>query len=396
MPRKRGQNEGSIYRMKDRRWRAAVSIGWKNSKRVRKTFTAQTRTEVAEKLIQALRSRQLGLPIAPEKQTVGQFLCSWLEKHAKSKVRPLTYRSYSWIIHKHLVPALGKIPLIKLTAQQVETFLSERLAAGFKPRTVQHIHATLRVALNSAVRLDMLPRNVAQLVRPPSVSHREVAPFTREEAQRFFEIIKDDRLQALWTLTVAVGLRQAEALGLLCDSIDLENGVLTVRHTLQRIDSKLSLVDTKTARSRRTLVLPPFAVAALVAHQARQQRARELAGTKWRETGFMFTTQIGTPLDGPTVSRRFRRMLQNAGFRALRYHDLRHICASVLLAQGVHPRLAMEALGHSTIAVTMNTYSAVIPALRKEVASQIEAAFGPVATCVATQDTDTAQTEMPN
>ena len=145
-----------------------------------------------------------------------------------------------------------------------------------------------------------------------------------------------------------------------------------MRHTLQRIDGKLTLVDMKTVRSLRALVLPHFAVVTLAAHCAQQLRERAPRGTRWRETGFVFTTQIGTPQDGPAVSRRFRLMLQKAGFVAARLHDLRHLRASALLAQGVHPRLAVEALGHSTIVVTMNTYSLVIPSLRKAAAGKVE------------------------
>ena len=156
------------------------------------------------------------------------------------------------------------------------------------------------------------------------------------------------------------------------------------------------LAEPKTARSRRTLTIPQFARDALLAHRSRQEREKAVAGNRWKETGFVFTTTIGTPLDGPTVSRQFRRLLEKAGFRPMRFHDLRHVCASLLLTQGTHPRLVMEMLGHSTISVTMNTYSHVIPPLRNEVADQMDAALAPVATRVATLQPLSRRETAPN
>ena len=383
--RKRGQNEGSIYRMQDGRWRAAVSVGWKDGKRVRKVLTGKTRRDVSERLTVLLRSQQRGLPVALGKQTVGQFLQRWLTECAKPKVRPLTYSSYSWIVNSHLVPCLGRIRLGRLAPEQIQAFLNDRLAANYTPRTVQHILATLRVVLKQAAKWDLVARNAASLVSSPSVKPLEVQPFTPEETEVFLSVIREDRLEGLYALSVAVGLRQGESRGLLWECIDFNKRSLQVRHTLQRVKGKgLVLAEPKTARSRRTLTIPQFAQDALLAHRARQEREKAMAGNRWKETGFVFTTTIGTPLDGPTVSRQFRRLLEKAGFRPMRFHDLRHVCASLLLSQGTHPRLVMEMLGHSTISVTMNTYSHVIPALRNEVADQMDAALAPVATQVAT------------
>ena len=395
--RKRGANEGSIYHMKDGRWRAAVSVGWRNGKRVRKTFTGKTRRDVSERMTALLRSQQLGLPVAPEKQTVGQFLARWLTECSKPKVRPLTYGSYSWIVNNHLVPCLGGIRLDRLAPERVQAFLNDRLAANYKPRTVQHILATLRVALRQATKWELVPRNVASLVSSPSVKRLEVQPFTPEETQAFLAAIRGDRLEGLYTLSVAVGLRQAESRGLLWECIDFNKRSLQVRHALQRLKGKgLVLAEPKTARSRRTLTIPQFAQDGLLAHRARQEREKAVAGNRWKETGFVFTTTIGTPLDGPTVSRQFRRLLEKAGFRPMRFHDLRHVCASLLLSQGTHPRLVMEMLGHSTISVTMNTYSHVIPPLRNEVADQMDAALAPVATRVATLQPLSRRETAPN
>ena len=144
---KRGQNEGTIFQRSDGRWTAAINLGWRNGRRKRKYLYGTTRREVQEKLTRALRDQQLGIPVVTERQTIGQFLHSWLDQVAKPNVRPSTYGSYSWIIDRHLAPGLGRFPLPKLSPQQVQSFLNEKLESGLAPRTVQHIHATLRVVL---------------------------------------------------------------------------------------------------------------------------------------------------------------------------------------------------------------------------------------------------------
>jgi integrase len=187
---------------------------------------------------------------------------------------------------------------------------------------------------------------------------------------------------------MAIGLRQGEALGLHWADINFETGALAVRNSLQRVKGKLQLVEVKGQKSRRTITLPQVAISALVKHRAGQEQERQFAGDRWQEAGFVFTTMVGTPLDGPTVTHRFQAALKRAGLHRIRFHDLRHTCATLLLAQGVHPRLIMEILGHSQIAITMNLYAHVIPAMKKEVAAQMDSILAPpdgVATTVATK-----------
>ncbi len=168
-------------------------------------------------------------------------------------------------------------------------------------------------------------------------------------------------------------LRRGEALGLRWTDVDLDTSTLKVRTSLQRVDGRLQLVEPKTARSRRTIALPQSAIIALRHHRVRQLQERLLAGQRWHDTGMVFTTTIGTPLDPRNVYRHFQRALAEAGLPQKRFHDLRHTCATLLLAQGVHPRGVMDILGHSQIALTMDTYSHVIPALQREAAGRMDA-----------------------
>jgi integrase len=298
---------------------------------------------------------------------------NWLSDTAQPSVRPSTFKGYDGKIRTHILPALGNVRLVKLTPQYLEAFLNQKRAAGLSPQTVRHLRAILRAALSDALRWGIVPRNVATLVDGPRVPHHDVQPLAPSEAQTLLEAVRTHRLGALFSVALSVGLRQGEALGLRWEDVDLEGGTLTVRKTLQRIAGEFVLLEPKTARSRRTIALPSVAVRALRTHRARQMEERLMAGSMWEdEWDLVFTTATGRPLHGTNVTRAFQQLLASAGLRRQRFHDLRHSCASLLLAQGVHPRVVMETLGHSQIALTMNIYSHVLPELQREAAARMD------------------------
>jgi len=368
MAKRRGNAEGSIYKRADGRWAASVSLG--NGRR--KSFYGRTREEVASRLTSALKAKQDGLPLVGERQTVGQFLAHWLENSVKPSVRDSTFRGYESKLRMHLTPALGHLRLSKLSPQVLEAFFNRKVNEGMAPRTVQHLRAIIRAALNDALRWGLVSRNAAALVDGPRVPQTEIQPFTPEEARSFLQVIEGQRLGGLYCVAIAAGLRQGEALGLTWEDIDLETGTVSVRQALHYARGAFHLVEPKTPRSRRTIALPVVAVAALRRHRARQHTERLAAGPLWEDWGLVFTTATGRPLQGPAVTRGFQQLLARAGLRRQRFHDLRHACASLLLAQGVHPRVVMETLGHSQIALTMNTYSHVLPALQREAAASMD------------------------
>jgi len=337
----------------------------------------KTRAEAADKLTKALKLVQDGLPIPGERQTVGQWLETWLEESAKPAIRPATYASYSCLVRMHLIPELGHVPLAKLTPQQIQSLLNRKLASGLAPRRVAMIRGVLRTALNQALRWGLVARNVATLVSPPRASHFEVRPLDPAQSRAFLDAVRGDRLEALYTVALAIGLRQGEALGLRWEDVELDAGLLHVRHALQRIDGKLQLVEPKSARSRRTIVLPDVVRDALHAHRVRQTEQRLAVGAEWEEAGFVFTTELGRPLNDSNVTHMFQRHLKRAGLPRQRFHDLRHACASLLLAQGVSPRVVMEVLGHSQITLTLDTYSHVMPGLQADAAARMHALLAP-------------------
>jgi integrase len=373
---KRGHNEGGIYkRAEDDRWVGSLSLGYEGGKRRRRYVYGKTRREVQDKLATLRRAHEDGLPVGPEKLTLDTYLQQWLENSARPTIRPKTYASYAEILRLYIVPDLGHIPLTKLRPPDVQAWMNKRLASGLSARTVQYAHAVLRRALGQAQKWGMVPRNVATLVSPPRIRRPEAQFLTPEQARVFLESMNGHRLEGLFTVSMLLGLRPGEALGLHWRDVDLDAGRLAVRVALHRIDGRLQIDELKTARSRRSIPLPAVALAALRSHRARQLEERLAAGEHWEEHGLVFTTATGRPMIEQTVAWNFHRAIARAGLPDLRFYDLRHTCASLLLAQGVHMRVVMEILGHSQIAMTMNTYSHVTAQLQRNAADQLDALF---------------------
>jgi integrase len=366
----RGHNEGSIYqRASDGLWVAALTL----PSGKRKAYYGKTRPEAKAKLKAAQHDLDAGLDLDAAKTTVGQFLDRWLEDTAKPTVRPSTYESYRLHVERHLKSGIGHLPLAKLTPQHVQKLLNDKAKAGLSARTVQLTRATLRRALGYAVKWSLVSRNVATLVDPPRTVRTPVQPLTVDQVRRFLDATKDDRLGPLFHVAIASGLRQGELLGLRWEDVDLVAGTVTVRRALQRIDKRPVFVEPKTERSRRTVNLPASAVAAMKVQKDRQAFARQAAGVHWEEQGLVFASTIGTPLDAPNVTHRLQALLKQAELPRQRFHDLRHCCASLMLANGEHPRVVMETLGHSQISLTMNTYSHVMPAMQRDAADRLDA-----------------------
>ncbi len=370
--RKRGQNEGGCYQRKDGRWEATITVAVVDGKPRRKSYYGRTKAEAMAAMRAAQRERDAGLPVDVPRQTVAQFLDRWLADVVKPSVAPKTYSSYAETVRVHIKPALGHHRLPKLSPQQVQELLSAKSAAGLSPRTVGYIRTVLRIALNRAVKWGVVARNVAALTDPPRGVRTERSPLTPEQARALLAAAEGDRLEALYRVAVALGLRLGEALGLRWEDVDLDAGALRVRFALQRIDGKLALKAPKTEKSRRALTMPPSLVAALRAHRVRQLEERLVAGSRWVDSGLVFTNTIGGPLEPSNVLKGFKRLLASAGLPDQRFHDLRHCAASLMLAQGVPMRVVMDVLGHSQMATTADLYSHVMPAAHREVAGAMD------------------------
>ena len=245
MAKKRGRNEGTIFQRKDGRWCGVVDLGWEGGKRKRKWLYGATRKAVADALNKALRDNSQGLRIAVERQTLGQFLSRWLAESVKPSVRPLTYEQYAQHVRLYIEPRIGKVQLSKLGSQQVQSLVHAKLKEGLSPRTVQITLFVLRRALAQAAKWDLIVRNVAELVDSPRVERKEVKPPTGEQVQAFLRALKGERLEALFTVGFALGLRRGEVLGLRWEDVDFENRTISIKQAVQRSGGKHATGDEK-------------------------------------------------------------------------------------------------------------------------------------------------------
>lgn len=377
MSARRGHGEGSIYqRASDGRWVGVLDLGWHDGKRKRRTVYGATRAEVVKELTALRRAQEKGLDLLARPRTLSEWLDEWLtEIKTGDGTRPTTLARYRGVVEKQLKPGLGKLRLDKLAPRDVQRFLAS-LGDDLSAATVTKVHGVLRVALSDAERLDLVTRNVAKSVRPPSIREPERRSLDVEEARRFLDVASGDRLECVFVLGLTLGLRRGEVLGLRWRDVDMAARTLQVVQALQRAEGQLMLVAPKTKRSRRLLPLPETAVVALERHRVRQVAERLKAGAIWTDSGLVFTSTVGTPMEPRNVNRRFDELRARAGLPWLRLHDLRHGCATFLLAQGVEPRTVMEVLGHSTYRLTMDLYGHALPDRMRAAAEVMDRAVG--------------------
>jgi integrase len=358
-PKRKPSGSGTVYRRKDGRYEAAVWVTTPNGQRRRKRVYGHTYEEAHEKYVALMRQVHQGYRVATRSQRVDEFLRYWLEEVARPSVRRTTYAKYETFIRLYLAPGFAKKRLEKLTTADVRAFLNAQRDDGVSAHKMQAMHAILRTALQNAMREDLVARNVAALVRIPQAGPREFRPWSVDEAITFLDTARRHPLYAAFVLVIALGLRRGEVLGIAWEDVDLENGTVRVRQQLQRIAGELQLTDVKTRRSGRMVPLPDLCIRALRKRKAEQAADRLAAGERWRETGLVFTTRHGTPVEPRNLARIFDLQCEHSGVRRIRLHDTRHTCASLLAAAGTHPRTIMAILGHSQIGVTMNVYTHV-------------------------------------
>ena len=354
-----------------------MTLGYRGGKQRRKSIYGKTRQEVAQKLSKALIDKRQGSIVADERLTLAAFLDSWLYGTAKSRLRRSTFVRYETLLRLHVLPSLGRIPVNKLSPQDVQHLIKDLLAAGLAPRTVIQVRAILRTALNQAVRHSLAQKNSAALSDAPKVPAFKPAYLDAVQAERLLAACKGHSLEAFVTLALTSGLRVGELLGLSWGDIDFDNRTLTVKRQQLRVGKEVIVCEPKTERSARTIPLTQMAIDALLNLKEWQISEHRADLEKRVLSGRVFTNENGALLQSGTVLRQFQRLVAQAGLPKMRLHDLRHSCATLLLAKAVHPRVVMEILGHSTIAMTMNVYSHVVPEIVRDAADAMDSVFSP-------------------
>lgn len=365
------KGRGGITRRKDGRYQGTY-VG---SDGVKRYVLHVERKVVEAALDEATRLRDAGVFVAGPSQSTGQFLTTWLAATSPD-LRPRTAERYESLLRVHVIPALGEIPLRKLQAQQLAE-LYGRLRDTLAPATIATLHAILHSAFGLAVEWNAIARNPTDAVRPPRVERREMQVLSVPEIGQLFTAARGDPLEALYVLAVTSGLRQGELLALRWRDVDLERAVLEVNGTLTRVGAGWSRTRPKTPGSYRTVPLSERAVAALRSHRIRM--AEQLLPLRQRTEGdvFVFLSPLGEPYNGFRITERhFKPLLRRAGLREIRFHDLRHAFASLMLSQGTRPDLVSRMLGHSSPAITMSVYAHLLPGDEAAAMKRLDAALG--------------------
>ncbi len=366
--KRRGCGEGSIYQRTNGTWCATYSAGYnEKGKRKRRTIFGKTKQAVQNKLHKLLSEVAAGTPVEPHRMTVGEFMDRWLTGAAKTVVKPTTYANYEGVIKNHIKPHLSGVPLQKLAVIHIQGLYSAMARDGKSAETIRLTHAVLRRALKQGVRWRLIPYNVCADVDRPRVAKADIAPLNAEQVAKFLKVTEHDRHSALFTLAIAAGMRSGELFGLQWPDVDLKAGVIMVTHTLTELQGKLFLTEPKAAKGRRCINLPAVAIEALKKHR-KQMRAEGHDDVPW-----VFCDTQGGPLRRSHFRERvFKPLLKKAGLPDIRFHDLRHTSATLLLSAGVHPKIVQERLGHSQISVTLDTYSHVLPTMQLEAADKLD------------------------
>jgi integrase len=293
-------------------------------------------------------------------------------------VRPSTWVSYQGLLEAYVIPTLGGVELQQLTPAHLASLYQELLASGRRHRpgglsakTVRNVHVLMHRALRDAVRWGYTVRNVAAAADPPKAKPAELQVWTPGQLRAFLTYVRQDRYYAAWLLAATTGMRRGELLGLRWVDVDLAAGRVAVRQPRVVVDHAVYTSEPKTARSRRSIALDSATVAALREHQARQAAERVVVGPGYQDSGLVFTRPDGSPIHPHLFSDWFKQHVRRAGLPKIRLHDVRHSYASAALAAGIAAKVVSERLGHATIAITMDTYSHVLPGLDERAAATV-------------------------
>jgi integrase len=371
--RRRINGDGSVYkRQQDGYWVGAFFARTTTGARKRVVVYGRTLDEVRDKLGKAQQQARAGVPVSHEPWKLGPYLEYWLENFVKRNRRPATYNLYEMNVRLYLTPGLGGRRLTGLTVPVVQEFLNKRLEQGDSVRKVQVMRTVLSAALSRAVREELIVRNVARLVELPQWQRGTIRPWSADEARSFLAAAKPDPLYAAFVLLILYGLRRGETLGLSWDDIDFDNGTIQIRQQLQRVRSELFLAPVKTNAGRRGLPLLDAAAQALKLQAERQAHYRIDMGSAWPETGLVFTTRTGRPIEPRNLVRSFRRICDDNKIRIIKVHHVRHTVGSLLKDLGVPARDAQVILGHTRISTTLEIYTDTDEQARRDALTRLQ------------------------
>ena len=360
---KRGKNSYSI----------AISLGKDLTGRYKQQWVSVkgTKKDAEKRLSELLHQLDTGTFMKPSKTTLAEYLGRWLQDYAKPNLSPRGFERYQGIITKHLIPDFGSIILTQLKPEHLQKHYTAKLNEGLSARTIRYHHAVIHKALQTAVKWGLVIRNVADGVDVPRARRNEMQTWDEDDIITFLEAAKDSHYYALFHTALFTGMRRSELLALQWRDIDFHQ--IHINRSLHQLrDGSYVFTQPKSAKSRRTIALSPSSVLTLTEHKERQEGIRAMLGTLLKNDDLVFSTPEGKPLRPNTISRAWTMLAARAGVKVIRFHDARHSHASLMLKQGVHPKIVQERLGHASIQMTLDTYSHVAPGLQQAAAESFD------------------------
>lgn len=370
------RNRGQIIRRGDDRYLVRIYLGRREDgkRRYSARIVSGTYKCAERELTKALRELDTGSYVEPSKQTLREHLTSWLDNFARLAVSPRTHEDYHHRLTHDVLPILGERRLDQITSHDVQRLYADMDARGLAPRTIRYTHSVLKQALKRAVIQGALVRNPADHAELPRQKRREMKVLAPEEVSRFLVVTRDDPLHALWAVLLLGGLRPGEALGLRWSDLDGDQ-LRIVRALRKTTGDQYVLADTKTDGSRRLVLMPTPVVSALQVHRSRQNREILATGPDYERNDLIFANVCGRPMDIAKVRRCFKAALKRAGVTQVRLYDARHTHATLLMGEGVNPKVVSERLGHTNIGITLDTYSHVLPTMQQSVVERLDNLF---------------------
>ena len=365
MKKRRGNQEGTIYQRSSGKWRAQISIDGR-----RLSYSAETRKEAQNWLREIRNDIDRGLTHEGATLKFGEWLDEWLitkEHHIAIQ----TYSYYSQLVRDYIKPELGRIRLRELTSRQIQRFYNSKVTDGLGLRTIQKTHTVIHASLNSARKFGMIPFNPDDATSPPKPKSMKI--LNQKQIKQLLLVSRkmNDRNYPLYYLAIVTGMREGELLALKWENVDLENGILNVKFNLKRIPGGgLKIDKPKTASSVRSIKLGEDTIQVLKSQK--ELLERETVNDFWVDEGFIFPSSVGTALDPSNLLKQFRELLKQADLPKIRFHDLRHTAASLMLNNGVDVLVASQRLGHAHPSITLDVYGHLMPSMQKEAANIID------------------------
>ena len=339
-----------------------------------------SKADAQRALRELLHSVEKGDYVKPSRITLGEWLEEWLSGYVDCNCSPRTKASYEYMVRRHVSPKLGSIPLSQLETRHVQAFYSRLRVDGrikgdspLSSTTIRYCHTILSEAINHAVKMGLVARNVAQAADLPKPENRAMPTLAPDDVPKFLQFAEETPYFIFFYTLLYTGMRRGEALALKWKNLDPDLATVSVVESGYKLKKEYIIKEPKTPHSRRQIALSPTLAIALRKHREREEAVRLTLGRPLSDQDFVFAHPDGTPLAPDTVTHAFAKILARAGLPHVRLHDLRHTHATIMLRAGVHPKIVSERLGHSSIRITLDTYSHVLPGLQEAAARRFDA-----------------------